>query len=1025
MKITFSQIFILLFLTSMSFSNSLKGQQILDKTATVNLQSYPVSGLVTDKSGESLPGVSVTEKGTSNGAITDVNGKFRLSVKDENAIIVFSYIGYKIKEVPVDSRGEVNVILEVNSENLDEVVVMGYGTQRKSNLTGAVTTINAKALANRPITNASQALQGASGVYVNQTSGRPGADGATLRVRGIGTLNDNNPLILVDGVEYPLGSVNPADIESISVLKDAASSAIYGSRAANGVILVTTKKGIKGKSQVDYSYYTGVQSITFKPDVVSNAIDYMTGKNRALANEGKPAEYTTALLDEYRNGTDPYIYSNTNWFDVMFENAPIQEHSLRFSGGSDKTLFSISGGYLDQDGILINTGAKRYTLTSNVSSEINKRIKVGATIAGNMWNITESSYTSNDANGEGGIMGLLYRGLPMQVPYAQDGSYADQWFRVPGHNVFRNTLALSYEGYKRDATFRGLGNVFAEITLPFNLTYRVTGGVNTGFNLRKYARPQIMLTNPKTGVVTAMGNIPSRGVQEESISELNLTNFHTLNWSKKFGAHQLNSLGGFSIETFDDKNFSASVQGYLDNSLTEIDAGSTTPVVGGKSSRASLMSYFGRVNYSFSDKYLAEANFRYDGSSKFAEGNQWGFFPSFSAGWIISEEEFLKNNKFVTNLKIRASWGQLGNQKIASFAFVDPIAFYPYSFGTTVVSGAAASGLGNRDITWETTSMANIGLDAGFFNNRLTAEFEYFDKKTSDILLQIPVPGQVGNLPGPFKNIGVVSNKGIELTLGYRDKSRGVSYNVAANVTYVKNKVEGLNVAPINGTGREFGTIILQGLPIRSFYGLQAEGLFQSDSEVASHAFQSASTKAGDIKYKDVDGNKKIDNADRVVIGNGNPAYNCSLVLGAGFKGFELSAIMQGSLNVDTYNRGNLSQPFRNGAGVTKEWLTDSWTPENPGASLPRLTTSTGFPQNFLTSSYWVQDASYLRLKNVQLSYTIPQKWVQLMNVFVNAQNYMTISKFKLGDPERNTTRTDLIEYPNNKMVTAGLNVAF
>lgn len=988
-------------------------------------QQVTISGTVSDVADNlPLPGVSVTLKGATRGAVTGPDGKFSLALPDRSGTLIFTYVGYTVKEVPVSESNNLQVQLSANNKELNEVVVVGYGTQKKSNLTGAVTTIDAKAIANRPITNSSQALQGASGVYVNQTTGRPGEDGATLRVRGIGTLNDNNPLVLVDGVEFPLKSVNPVDIETISILKDAASAAIYGSRAANGVILVTTKKGAKGRSQVDYNYYRGAQSITYQPDVVSSAIDYMEGKNRALINEGKPVEYTAALLAEYRAGTDPYVYSNTNWFDVMFETVPIEEHSLRFSAGGEKTAFSMSMGYLDQDGILINTGAKRYTLNTTISSEINKRLKIGGTIGGNMWNIRESSYTSNDANGEGGLMGMLYRGLPMQVPYAQDGSYADQWFRVPGHNFYRNPLALSYEGYKKDAAFRGLANLYAELALPANITYRITGAVNAGYTLRKYAYPQIMLKNPKTAEVTAMGNIPSRGIQENSITDLNLTNFHTLNWAKTFGVHQVAALGGFSVETFEDKDFSAANQGYLDNQLTEINAGSSAPVVTGKSSRASLMSYFGRVNYNFSEKYLAEANFRYDGSSKFAEGHKWGFFPSFSAGWVISREDFLKDSKIVSNLKLRASWGQLGNQKIASFAYVDPIAFYPYSFGTTVVSGAAASGLGNENITWETTTISNLGLDAAFLNNRLTAELELFNKKTSDILLQVPVPGQVGDLPGPYRNIGVVSNKGIETTLGYRDKVGSFTYNVSANVTYVKNNIENLNVAPIY-SGNNGTTIIAQGLPIRSFYGLQAEGLFQSTAEIAASAFQGATTKPGDIRYRDVDGNKIIDNADRVVIGNSNPKFNYSFVLGAGFKRFEFSAMFQGAQDVDTYAYGNLAQPYKNGAGVTNEWLTDSWTPENPGARLPRLTTSTGFPQNYLTSSFWIQDASYLRLKNVQLSYSIPQKFLQQIRVYVNAQNYLTFSKFNLGDPERLTTRGDLIEYPNNKMITGGINVSF
>jgi TonB-dependent starch-binding outer membrane protein SusC len=988
-------------------------------------QNNAISGKVTGETGDGLPGVTVLAKGTTVGTTTNAEGVYALSVPASATTLVISFIGYETQEVVLNNRTTVNISLRPDAKTLEEVVVVGYGTQKKSNLTGAVSTINAEALANRPITNSTQALQGTPGVYVNQASGRPGADAAAIRIRGIGTLNDSNPLVLVDGVEFPLGSVNPNDIETITVLKDAASAAIYGSRAANGVVLVTTKKGVKGKSQVSYNFYHGVQSPTFVPDVVSNALDYMEGKNRALTNEGRPLEYTAAFIEEYRNGIangDPYVYSNTNWFDVMYQDAQIQEHSLRFSGGTEKGLLSLSLGYLDQEGILLNSGAKRYTVNTNLSSEIKKWLKVGGTISGTLWNNQESSYTSNDENGEGGLMGLLYRGLPMQVPVNKDGTYADQWFRVPGHNVFRNTYALAYEGYKRDAAFRGLSNLFAEISLPHNLTYKITGAVNVGYNLRKYANPQIMLKNPKDGVITPMGNIPARMVREFNISDLNLTNFHTLTWNQKFGENEVSALAGFSIETFEDKSFSAAVQGFLDNQLTEINAGSSSPVVNGTSSRSALMSYFGRINYNFKGKYLAEANVRYDGSSRFRVGNQWGLFPSFSAGWNIKEEDFMQDIGFLNNLKLRASWGKLGNQRIALFSYVAPISFYPYSFGTNVVSGAALSAVADPNISWETTIMTNIGLDFGFLNNRLTAELEYFDKKTEDILLQIPVPGQVADLTGPVRNIGSVSNNGIEITVGFRDKVGDFSYNIGANTTYVKNIVEETNVAPIFFEQ----TITTAGYPFRSFYGLQAEGIFQNQDEINAHAKQgTGATKPGDIKYLDINGDKIIDNGDRVVIGNSVPRYNYSLNLGAAFKGFDFSAIVQGVQDVDTYVNGNLAQPYRNGAGVTQEWLTDSWTPENTNARLPRLTTSTGYPLNFQTSSFWIRDASYLRLKNIQLGYTIPQRWVQMIKVYVNAQNYLTISDFKLGDPERNITRAGLIEYPNNKMITGGLNITF
>ena len=1002
-------------LTTPGDSNSASGS---DYHAPVKISGK----VVNEATGEALSGVSVKIKNSETGTLTDEQGVFTLSVPDDKPVLVFSYVGFISSEITINDRRSVIVSLKSESKGLEGVVVVGYGRQKRRNVTGAITTIDQKQLANRPITNSTQALQGAPGVYVNQTNGRPGADAASIRIRGIGTLNNSNPLVLVDGIEYSLGAINPNDIESITVLKDAASSAIYGNRAANGVILVTTKKGQKDKFQASYNYYRGVQKSTFTPDVVSNAVEYMEGKNIALANEGKPAEYTPSLINEYKAGSDPYIYSNTNWFDVMYRQASIEEHNLRFSGGNDKTLFSLSLGYLNQDGILLNSWAKRYSMNLNVVSDITPRLKVGANITGSLWNNRESSYTSDEANGEGGLMGLIYRGLPMQVPLTQDGSYADQWFRVPGHNFFRNPYALSYDGFRKDGALRALANVFAEYKLPYNFQYKVTLATNIYYDIEKFFNPQINLTNTKTGEVTVMGNIPIRSAKNTSNTNLNITNFHTLGWEKQFKDHKLSALGGFSIESFNTGAFSASNQGFLDNSLSELNAGSTGAIVNGTSSDSKLMSYFSRVNYSYLDKYFAEANFRYDGSSRFASGNRWGFFPSFSVGWLISEENFLKTSPVIDNLKVRASWGRLGNQQIALFSYIDAISLgYNYNLNNTVVGGVATAQLSDPNITWETTTMTNIGIDAAFLQNRLSAEIDVFDKRTTNILRQVSVPAQVGDLAGPFRNIGSVTNKGIELTVGFRDKIGAFTYNAGANITYLKNKV-----LDIKGNKYYSGTtIITEDVPINSFFGLQAEGIFQTEKEVADHAVQSATTKPGDIKYKDVDGNRIINDADRVIIGNSIPAYTYSFTLGAGYKGFQLTAFFQGVHDVDTYAYGNLAQPYKNGAGVTREWLTDSWTPQNTGARLPRLTTSTGYPQNFLTSDFWIQDASYLRLKNIQLSYRIPQNWIQQLTVFVNAQNYLTFSKFKLGDPERQVTRGDIIEYPNNKMITGGVNVTF
>lgn len=996
----------------------------------------PVLGTVTDEQNIPLPGVNILIKGTTTGTTTDGNGHYAISVPDENSILVFSFIGYAAHEAVVGARTEINVKMESDVRSLREVVVVGYGEQKKVNLTGSVATVNEEFLSSRPITNASQAVQGVPGLFVNQTKGRPGADGATIRIRGLGTLGNNDPLVLVDGVEFPLRDVNPSDIESISVLKDAASASIYGNRAANGVILVKTKKGKQGDSKIEYNNYFGFQEITQVPDVVWNSIDYMEGKNRALANEGKQPEYANALIQEYRDGleqaaADPslrYIYSNTNWFDEMFRKAWMQEHNLRFSGGNDKTTHSVSMSYLDQDGILLNTWAKRYSLNSSITTSLTEKLSLGVNLMGTYWIDRESAYTTDEGNGEGGIMGLAYRGLPMQVPYAIDGSYSDHWVRVPGHNFFRNPVALSYEGFKRNETLRAFSNIFIEYKLPFDITYRTTLAANISTGEQKIHNPLIELTHPKTGARAPMGNIPARQVRTDNKKSLSLTNFHTLQWQKNINSlHNLNVLGGFSAEVFTDKESYASIQGFAGNHVTELNGGSSSPQVGGTSSASRLTSFFGRVNYGLKDRYLLEVNYRYDGSSRFQEGQRWGFFPSISAGWRINEEDFLRDSEIVSNLKLRASWGKLGNQNIPLFTYVD--AYFPgynYSFNNVLFPGVAQRQVASNDLTWETTTMTDIGVDAGFFGNKLMIEFDYYDKLTEDILRQVNIAEQVGNLQGPYRNIGSVSNKGIDLAVNYRDEVGEVAYSIGGNLGYVTNEVVELNGEVIFTTN----TITRENDPINSLYGLQAIGIFQSDAEVAQHPFQNNATKAGDIKYKDVVEDGIIDNRDRVVIGDLIPEFTYSITGNVAYQGLDLSFLWQGVQNVDTYMTGNISQPYRNGANVTKEWLTDSWTPDNTNAYLPRLTTSNGYPENFRISSFWVQDASYLRLKNIQLGYTLPSAVVERLRfkkvrVFANAQNLLTITDFKVGDPERNLSRADLIEYPNSKTITAGLNLTF
>jgi TonB-linked SusC/RagA family outer membrane protein len=1025
----------------------LSGQKIILSSALTNASKFtswiyeiPVvvpkqllNGRVLDETSAGLPGVSVVLKGTTRGTTTNGEGDFQLDVPDSESILVFSFVGYQSKEIVPGNRSSIQVSMVPEDKSLEEVVVVGYGTQKKVNLTGSVATLDAKFLADRPITNSSQALQGLPGVFVNMNKGRPGDDGASITIRGANSyFSGSAPLVLVDGIEFPLSDVNPNDIESITVLKDAASAAIYGSRAQNGVVLVKTKSGQRNKKvTVDYNGYYGSQTVTRLPqNVVWNTLDYMEGKNRALINEGRQPEYTPAIIEEYRNGTDPFIYSNTNWWDVMFRPAPIQQHNLRIAGGSDKTSYSVSLGYLDQKGIMPNTNANRYTLNTSIDSDITKWLKIGSSLLGTFSRDRESAYSADEGNGEGGIMGLTYRGLPMQTAIAADGSYADQWIRVPGHNFYRNPYALSFEGDRMNKQLRTILNLYAQVNLPLGITYKITAAPNVSFSSEKYNYPVILLTHPKTGLQAPMGNIPARGVRQNGFETFNFTNFQTLGWEKMLAEkHYLNLLLGTSVEYFSNANFNASNQGYLGNEITELNGGTINPVVGGTSSRSRIMSYFGRVNYIFNDKYLFETNFRYDGSSRFAPDKRWGFFPSVSVGWRINEEEFLKDVQAISNLKLRASWGQLGNQNIPLFSYINAITLGTnYNFNNSLVSGAAVTQLADPNVTWETTTTANIGLDGGFFNNKLTFEVDLFSKTTDDILARVNLPGQVGNLGGPLRNVGSVSNKGAEVTLGYRNRIGKVNYNVGTNVTYLTNLVENTNGEIIfNDGGRR---ITQEDFPLNSFFGLETIGIFQNADDIKNAPFQNRVTNPGDLRYKDQNGDQVIDNNDRVVVGRSVPRYTYSFTGGGDYKGFDLAIFFQGVEGVSTNLTSNLSQPYKNGAGVTRDWLTDSWTPENPNASLPRLTTANGYPQNFIFSDFWLQDLSYLRLKNIQLGYTMPNELIKKvglskLRLFVNGQNLLTFTKFRDGDPERDANQRGIIAYPIAKVISGGITVTF
>jgi TonB-linked SusC/RagA family outer membrane protein len=989
-----------------------------------------VTGAVTDESGEPLTGVNIAIRGTNVGVISDIDGQYSIPVPDGNAVLTFSFIGFVTREIAVGGQSVIDVALDEDTRMLEEVVVVGYGTQKKVNLTGAIATVDAKQLENRPITNATQALQGVQGVYVNQAGAQPGLSGATIRVRGQGTLNNNDPLVLVDGIEYKLEAINPNDIESISVLKDAASSAIYGARAANGVILVKTKSGKKGAFTVDYNNYFGFQEATYLPNFVYDPILFMEMRNQAQLNEGKLVpDYSQELIDEYREGmkTDPYVYPVNNWLDIMYNKAFIMEHSLRFSGGDDRYSYSLSLGQGSQDGVLRGTDSERYTIGMNTTAQINSRLKIGLNLHGHY-----QTYNA-PAAGVPNLVEMTYKAQAFYPTYLPDGRYADTFIRTPGHNIYRHPLALADEGENRRTGQRLLTNLSAEYKLPFNMVYNLHAGLSKYDFLRTLFAPDVYEYQVKTGAAVRVvyDGVNVRHVRKEDQNNLDRTLFNTLEWGQRFNeVHDAKMLLGYSYEDFYASDFYARREGYLGNELYELNAGSNNPMVGGTSSKSVLMSWFGRANYGYKDRYLLEANFRYDGSSRFAKGKRWGLFPSFSGGWRLNEEAFLKDVDWINNLKLRVSWGQLGNERIALFRYIDLMEVGKnYPFNGSVSSGMAVTAYNDPDITWETTTMSNAGVDVAFLKGKLDFSFELFNKRTSNILREVVLSDQVGGLTGPIRNIGTVDNRGFELGLSFRDKFHGLRYEFFGNLTHVKNEIVDLKGQTIID-----GMFILkEGYPIDSYYMLHATGIFQSQEEIDSSPPQTAATKPGYLKFEDTDRDGKVTEDDRQIRGGVIPKYTYTFGLNLSCRQFDLNVFFQGVSKVYSYGNQIGATPLWFGCGLPEAWVTDSWTPERgTSATLPIITTFEGaLNENFRTNDFWLRDASYLRLKNVQLTYTLPPRMLQKtgvikgLRIFVNAQNPVTFSKMKEFDPEKDLKSSTWYAFPSVKTYTAGLNVTF
>lgn len=987
-----------------------------------------ISGVVSDERGEPIIGANIIEKGTTNGVITDMNGRFTLSV-DNNAIIQITYIGSVSQEIAVGNKTSFAVTLREDTQKLEEVVVVGYGIQKRVNLTGSVASVNSETLMKRQVAQTSLALQGAApGVTVMQRSGQPGLDAGDIKIRGIGTLNNSSPLILVDGLEMGINNIDVSTIESISVLKDAASSSIYGSKAANGVILITTKRASEGKFNISYSGYVAQQSPTNLPEKV-NAIDHILLLNESKVNAGAGVVYTDQQIKDWREKgpTDRDNYPDTDWQKEILKGSGLQQnHSLTLTGGTDKLKVLASLGYLKQDGIIDNVNFERISVRLNTDFVFTKNFSSSLDLfIYNSNRNSVSNYNSNSGNSSGiGYIFYLMNKLPaIQAAQYANGNYAE------GQNG-ENPVASIYEGgFTNEKSTPITGNI--SFKWEPNKDFRIQTAFSPSISYplwRTFVR-QVTTYNPDGSVFS---KLPSKSnLTEQSNYNRYLQSRTTANYNKSFNSHTISLLGGFQYESNYSSGFSAFRDDFAFPDYSVLQSGSVENMQNdGWAGENVLLSWFGRFNYDYKSKYLLEANIRYDGSSKFAEGKRWGAFPSFSAGWRLSEESFWDNLRtYVSNAKVRASWGTLGNQNIGSnYPFSSNIDMSTkYISEDKLVDGAAVLTMNNPNITWETTTMTNVGLDLNVFD-KVNLSFDWFYKKTDDILMLLDIPGTMGLEP-TYQNAGVVENKGYDLNITYADRLGDFDFDVSFNLSDVKNKITDLK--GINGTGlvtnREGYSI--NSLYMRKSLGILTDNDFNSDGSY-KWTRQGRTLAPGDLRYENLNDDDIVNANDREVLGSTVPRYTFGLNFSGRYKGFDLNLMLQGVGKVDGYLSSIAMYPFWSG-GTAFSMHKDRWTEENQNANatFPRLYFYDS-ANNYLDSDFYMRSAAYLRVKNIQLGYKVPasiskKMLMEHLRFYISGENLFTFTDFWDGwDPEVSPASSGAY-YPQVKTISVGVDVRF
>lgn len=1013
------------------------------------LQEKPVTGKVTSAEGEALPGVNIVIKGTTMGTVTDADGNFRINVPEE-AILVFSFIGYLQEEVTVTSQSEVNVTLIPSLETLSDVVVIGYGTVKKSDLTGSVSSVKAEELKAVPTTSFDQALQGrAAGVQVMQTSGQPGAE-ASIRIRGVSSiLAGNEPLYVIDGMLVnsstadvtagggvgvnsprigPLSAINPNDIESIEILKDASATAIYGSRGANGVVIITTKSGKKGTSSVNLESYYSFQEPTQKIPLL-NAQQFAQLVNEAKINAGQ--------IPVYVNPKN--LGKGTDWQEEIFRTAPMRNHQLSFSGGNDKTQYVISGGYFGQEGVVVNTDFHRYSFRTNVNSEISKNFNIGtnlsyAYIKGTTINTGLQFITPGVVGAALGMNPIL----PVYDP-SREGGYT---YENDRGTVIGNPVAEAKEHSAFSTSARILGNIEARYKIMDALEFKTSFGIDGAFSRDRSFAPRWLKS--------AEGSKGEAGIA--TLEALTWLNENTLTLDKNIGEKSsINAVLGFTIQEFTNERLSNYVFDIADPRMGyhNLRGGTNPQPPNNGETRWSMVSYLGRLQYSLHNKYLFTATGRVDASSKFSVNNQYAFFPSGAIAWRVSEEEFMQGIAFISDLKLRGSLGIIGNQAInpyQSLALVAPYGEGVFNNGSNYVfyTSSQPSSYSNPDLKWETTRQFNIGIDAGLLEDRIQVTADYYQKYTYDLLLNTPIPVTSG-FGETILNIGNIENKGFDVEIRTFNTTGAVKWNSALNFSANRNKLTKL--ATDNDVLLGSGLILREGEPIGTFYGYEFDGIFQSDEEAsASSVFKgqedipaNAATRAraGDRKYRDINADGVIDEKDRTIIGNALPDFTWGFNNNISFKNFNLSFFIQGSQGNEMANLNLLAlEDFRGTQNVSAEAGLNRWTPTNPSNQYPRALANRTIDVGTFSSAI-VEDASYVRLKNITLAYDLPSSFIEKVNVrnlrvYVSATNLMTWTHYSGFDPEGSAFGTatsypgvDQGRYPLTKTYLLGLNIGF